>query len=195
MVPRGPDHFRRGTTITTTEKKEGPPRKSCPVTPSQRESHNLCTALTPPRRTGGVEHASASDAARHHCNMHGEALRQQRFLCAALQKARAVQNTGLPASPGHMVRLAQGERRCAKATAILSFIKVLATYHPLAPRGFSRSFWDVELEPSRADRMRGSFSQVCRPGIVAARSEHRTNPLDHLEKVRDFAMRCACTHP
>jgi hypothetical protein len=112
-----------------------------------------------------------------------------------------------PPSPGGVGRIfrcppslrATSASSCANPTANLSFIKVLATYHPLAPRGFSRIFWDLELEPARADRTRSSCWQVCRPGIVpgivAARSEHRTNPLDHLEKVRACTTRPSCTHP
>ena len=72
---------------------------------------------------------------------------------------------------------------------------MVATYHPLVPRATADHGWDLELERARADRVRGSCSQVCRAGIVAARSEHRTNPLDHLEKVRACTTRLSCTHP
>ena len=43
--------------------------------------------------------------------------------------------------------------------------------------------------------MRGPCWQVCRPGSLAARWEHRLNPLVGQEKVRAFASRHACTLP
>jgi hypothetical protein len=58
MVPRDPALIRHQATTTTKEKKEGPPRKSCPVTPSQRESHkgaqplHSAHAASPGRRCG-----------------------------------------------------------------------------------------------------------------------------------------------
>ena len=43
--------------------------------------------------------------------------------------------------------------------------------------------------------MHGTWWQVCRPGSVPTRWEHRSNPLVDLEKVRAFAMRHTGTQP
>jgi hypothetical protein len=70
-----------------------------------------------------VVHARAPDAALHHCNIYGEALRQLRFSWPALQiqKARAVRLVKLEVDiVDHHLLLSQRERSCAEDHAVVA---------------------------------------------------------------------------
>ena len=157
--------------------------------------HSLRRPHSPFRRTGGVVHARAPDAALHHCNIYGEALRQLRFSWPALQKAWTVRLVKLVDIVDHHLLLSQWKRSCAESTITWSGINMAVAYAALAPRALSGILWDPAQTPIRADCTRGSCSQVCRPGSLAARWEYRNDPYFHMETVRAVTAYHVCTHP
>ena len=95
----------------------------------------------------------------------------------------------------HHLLLSQWKRSCAESTITWSGINMAVAYAALAPRALSGILWDPAQTPIRADCTRGSCSQVCRPGSLAARWEYRNDPYFHMETVRAVTAYHVCTHP
>ena len=66
---------------------------------------------------------------------------------------------------------------------------------PPFPRASCGILLGLDQEQHFHDCTRGSCSQVCRPGSLAARWEYRNDPYFQLETVRAVTAYHVCTHP